>query len=153
MNGHRHFHRVNETGAVYYFAVDHTSDSRLRRLERLLAQYAPPPSDGWARRDNTAPSASVIGVAEGRSIDRLRALTNELRTRDATIVDDVDRVIMRLVLDDCHLALRELRTTAGHAAQTLEQCRAGLREIRQHVNRIVKDEDTATPGTDIGLFT
>ena len=136
---------MNETRAVYYFTVEHTSDPRLRRLERLLAQHAPPPSDGWAQRDNTAPLASVIGVAESRSIDRLRALTNELRTRDATIVDDVDRVTMRLVLEDCHLALRGLRMTVGDAGQTLERCRAALREIQQHVNKIiVKDEDTTT---------
>ena len=117
--------------------MDPSFEPRLRRLERLLAEHATPATDGWARRTDARSSVFLDDPGWQSNVDRLRALTRELRGGDHDGADQIDRVMMRLLLDDCRLALRHLRLAVSGAAQTVDRCRLVLREMRRDVRRLV----------------
>jgi hypothetical protein len=118
--------------------VDRSFELRLRRLERLLAEHATPAADGWARRTGTRASVFLDDAVWQSNIDRVSALTRELRTGEPDGADEIDRVVIRLLLDDCHLTLRHLRLTVEGAAQTMDRCSLLLGEMHQEVRRLVQ---------------
>lgn len=109
---------------------------RLHRLEELLAAHgaASAMDIGDATTD---PEATLVhNLIGGIAVDRLRVLSTEVATRaGATIVDPVDAVAMRLVLDSYHDGVRRLRGAVRLTNEMLRRCTAELREARRICHR------------------
>lgn len=85
----------------------------------------------------TDPEATLVhNLIGGIAVDRLRVLSTEVATRaGATIVDPVDAVAMRLVLDSYHDGVRRLRGAVRLTNEMLRRCTAELREARRICHR------------------
>ena len=120
--------------------MDRRFEPRLRRLERLLTEHATPANDGWARRTDAKASVFLDDSVWQSNVERVRALTRELRAGEQDGADEVDRVIIRLLLDEYRLALRQLRLAVDGAGQRMDRCRLLLREMQRDVRRLVATE-------------
>ena len=117
--------------------VNHDSDlrQRLEELERLLVQHRP-----WYR-DNSGNGVEAVDARIGRTLDRLRQLTAEMNRRPPDSHDPLDRVAMRLMLEDYAAVLSHLRASV----HTAEQLLASVAKTVTDGHKIVRRESKRRP--------
>ena len=95
--------------------MNHESDlrRRLEQLERLLVEYRP------SFRDDTGDEAKVTAARIDVMVQRVRQLTTAMERRNSDINDPLDRVTMRLLLEDYAAVLSRLRASVRRADQLL----------------------------------
>lgn len=75
-------------------------------------------------------------LIQGLPEDRLLALTAELQSRAGNPdIDTVDRLVMRLLLDEYRDAVRRFRAVVRIADQTLRVSSADVQKARRRVQR------------------
>lgn len=110
------------------------SSQRLRRLEQILADVKTSrPLVGAGAED-----AATLHL-ESVPLERIRQLSELLQAPDAD--DDVDRVTMRLLLNDYATAVAHLRAVSGDAAQRLDSATEPVNEVRRFLWREEKRKD------------
>jgi hypothetical protein len=111
--------------------VNHDSDlrQRLEELERLLVQHRP-----WFR-DNSGNGVEAVDARIGRTLDRLRQLTTAMQRRNSDNDDPLDRVTMRLMLEDYAAVLSHLRASVRTAEQLLSSVATTVTDGHRIVRR------------------
>ena len=128
---------VYYTGFLRTFRVpdDHDLSQRLHRLEARVASRP---------RDDAAPADSS-DVVDWRMrsvpIDRIAHLTMELQQRGNAVVDAVDTLAMRLLLNDYTVATTHLRSVARIAGQRMATASSHLKDVRALVERELQREE------------
>ena len=102
------------------------SSWRLQRLAQILAESKPLPSTSARETD---PADVHLGSV---SLERISRLTAELQNA-ATDVDDIDRLAMRLLLNDDTAAVAHLRAAMRLAEQRMADATLPIEEAGLHV--------------------
>jgi hypothetical protein len=100
--------------------------TRLTRLDEILAQS--PPHQPNRTGDLDPEQARLASVP----LDRIGALSAELKQRSDTPQDDIDALTMRLLLNDYRTAVAHLRAVANSTE-------ARLRTSGDAINRMTKE--------------
>jgi hypothetical protein len=109
--------------------VNHDSDlrRRLEQLERLLVEHRP------SFRDDTGDEVESTAARIDAVLQRLRQLTTAMQRRNADINDPLDRVTMRLMLEDYAAALSHLRASIRHAEHLLSSVAKTVTDAQRFV--------------------
>src|SRR4030095_1951617 len=139
----RTFSDCNGWGAVYYGDLEHSFDPRFSRLERLLAQGTATSGQRDASVSQSAPFADQLLAI---NTARINALIDEIADRCGTgNIDDMDRVIVRVLLDEYRTALGRLRAVASEADRSVRQCQLLFRDATRHLHKLRKLADASEP--------
>jgi len=103
------------------------SSWRLQRLAQILAESKPLPST--SARETDPADVHIASV----SLERIGRLTAELLATTATDIDDIDRLAMRLLLNDYTAAVAHLRAAMRLAEQRMADATLPIEEARLHV--------------------
>jgi hypothetical protein len=111
--------------------VNHESDlrRRLEQLERLLVDYRP------SLRDTAGDKAEATAARIDVMVQRLGQLTTAMQRRDSNISDPLDRVTMRLMLEDYAAVLSGLRSCVRGADQLLSSVERTVTDGQRFVRR------------------
>jgi hypothetical protein len=121
--------------------LEHGLETRLHRLERLLAEHVPSTHAGTLRRGTAAHVALLADELPAINVARMKALVDEIDARGkSSDLDGVDRVAIRLLLDDYRAAVGHLRAVVSDADRALSQSNSQLREARRDLQRLLSDE-------------
>jgi hypothetical protein len=135
---------------VYYkgfcrFCVSNDYDLS-RRLQRLEAQFASRPEN-----DAMPTNSSELVEWQMRSVplDRIAHLTMELQQRSGAVVDAVDGLAMRLLLNDYTASTTRLRAVTRVAEGRMATASSRLQDVRAAVEReLQRDEESGRSGGD-----
>lgn len=117
-----------------------------RRLQRLEAQFASRPEN-----DATPTNSSDLVEWQTRSVplDRIAHLTMELQQRSGAVVDAVDGLAMRLLLNDYTASTTRLRAVTRVAEERIATASSCLRDVRAVVEReLERDDESNRSGGD-----
>lgn len=103
------------------------SAQRLARLSVIL--------DDGSRRRHTTWSNPVDEHLASLRLDRVQQLAREVESRSGRETDELDRVAMRLLLDEFASALFHMRAVAREAAKNMERGPAALKDVRRYVEK------------------
>jgi transposase len=114
--------------------VNHDSDLRRRldQLEQLLVQHEP-----WFR-DNAGADGELVAARIHATLQRLRQFTTAMQRRTSDNDDPLDRVTMRLMLDDYAAVLSHLRASVRTAEQLLSSVEKTVTDGHRVVRREAK---------------
>lgn len=101
--------------------------SRLGRLSLIL-------NDGSARRHAPASDPVEQHLASLR-LDRIQRLKREVEERSGLETDELDKVAMRLLLEEYASALVHLRAVAREGARNVQSAPAALKDVRRFVEK------------------
>jgi len=101
--------------------------SRLARLSFIL-------NDASARRHAPASDPVEQHLASLR-LDRIQRLTREVEERTGLETDELDKVAMRLLLEEYASALVHLRAVAREGAKNVQAAPAALKDVRRFVEK------------------
>lgn len=90
--------------------------------------------DSSSRRQ-TAASDPVAEHLAALRLDRIQQLAREIELRSEREPDELERITMRLLLDEYASALAHLRAIAREGARNVEQAPAPLKDVRRYVDR------------------
>src|SRR5205085_8691331 len=107
----------------------HKASARLTSLDRILSVSS---SAIVARGTATDPYQVHLASVP---LERIQALTAELRERATVDVDDLDGITMRLLLNDYKLAVAHLRAVTNSANARLHNAGYAIHETRKTVQR------------------
>jgi hypothetical protein len=115
---------------------DHDLSRRLQRLQAYVA--AKPP-----QADPTSPNSSDLADWHMRSVmlDRIAHLTMELQRRGDAVIDAVDALEMRLLLNDYTASTTHLRAVTRIAKEGMATASSQLRGVRKTIERDLKREE------------
>ena len=100
---------------------------RLVRLDQILSQ-----SPAVTPRADADPGQVMLASVP---LDRIRALTQELRDRPEADADDIDALTLRLLLNDYKAAVANLRAVANAADERLHAASGEINDLRKTVRR------------------
>jgi len=115
---------------------DHDLSRRLQRLQSYVA--AKPP-----QADPTSSNSSDMADWHMRSVmvDRIAHLTMELQRRGDAVIDAVDALEMRLLLNDYTASTTHLRAVTRIAKEGMATASSQLRGVRKTIERDLKREE------------
>ena len=115
---------------------DHDLSRRLQRLQAYVA--AKPP-----QADPTSTNSSDLADWHMRSVmlDRIAHLTMELQRRGDAVIDAVDALEMRLLLNDYTASTTHLRAVTRIAKEGMATASSQLRGVRKTIERDLKREE------------
>jgi hypothetical protein len=117
-----------------------------RRLQRLQAYVAAKPSQA----DPTPTNGSDLADWHMRSVmlDRIAHLTMELQRRGDAVIDAVDALEMRLLLNDYTASTTHLRAVTRIAKEGIATASSQLRGVRKTIERDLQrqEEDRLSSG-------
>ncbi len=116
------------------------SSWRLQRLAQILAESKPLPST--SARETDPADVHIASV----SFERISRLTAELLETTATGTDDIDRLAMRLLLNDYTAAVAHLRAAMRLAEQRMSDATLPIEEAGLHVKSREKRATRAPRG-------
>jgi hypothetical protein len=117
-------------------SVARDDSQRLRRLEEILAATAPTvPAAGTQAADPATRQLATLPV------ERIRLVTNELQSRDGG-GDEIDRLAIRLLLNDYTAAVAQLRAVVRDAGQRIDAAAGPVAAVRTFVWKQDKLEDS-----------
>jgi paraquat-inducible protein B len=105
------------------------SSWRLQRLAQILAESKPLPSTSARETD---PADVHLGSV---SLERISRLTAELSQKTASDIDDIDRLAMRLLLNDYTAAVAHLRAAMRLAEQRMADATLPIEQAGLHVKQ------------------
>lgn len=115
---------------------DHDLSRRLQRLQAYVT--AKPP-----QADPTSTNSSDLADWHMRSVmlDRIAHLTMELQRRGDAVIDAVDALEMRLLLNDYTASTTHLRAVTRIAKEGMATASSQLRGVRKTIERDLKREE------------
>jgi hypothetical protein len=102
---------------------------RLQRLAQILAESKAPAST--SARDTDPADVHIANVA----LERISRLAAELTQNAPTDIDDIDRLAMRLLLNDYTAAVAHLRAATRLTEQRMAEAHAAIQEAGLHVRQ------------------
>jgi hypothetical protein len=104
------------------------SSRRLQRLAQILAESngAPASTTGW----ENDPAEFHLGCVP---LERISLLTSELTRGEATTVDDIDHLVLRLLLNEYTASVGRLRATARLTEQRIADAAVPIQEMRRRI--------------------
>jgi hypothetical protein len=106
------------------------SSRRLQRLAQILAESQAAPGS------TPAPDSGPTDVhLDSVSLERISRLTSELAQRAAIDTDDIDRLTMRLLLNEYTAAVAHLRAAARLTEQRMLEATVAIQETRLYLRR------------------
>jgi hypothetical protein len=110
-----------------------------RRLQRLQACVAAKPSQA----ETTSTNGSDLADWHMRSVvlDRIAHLTMELQRRGDAVIDAVDALEMRLLLNDYTASTTHLRAVTRIAKEGIATASSQLRGVRKTIERDLQREE------------
>ena len=108
---------------------------RLNRLESLLTRQAVAQETDARRPGASADQPAIDGIS-AVGVERLRALTAEVRERmNSSDLDDLDGITMRLLLDEYRRVFGRVRAAVRATEHSLRQSHATVHESQRYIDR------------------